>query len=171
MDKPAIVCQSQLVSSHDTVVCAEVPPGVLRGVSVDRQTVSVRDRQPVAASGSQSSTCPGTVVTHTGHSRLSCYAVSLKRHWVSYGAARSIDRPCLRCWMHNLPAQCSQPEPGSSTLKVLKYKYEYFPLPKYLSTNTFNFGQMYLSAFQVLSKCTQVQSAVHFNYRAIFLPR
>ena len=45
-------------------------------------------------------------------------------------------------------------EPGSSTLKVLKYKYKYFPLPKYLSTNPLNSGQMYLSTFQVLSKCT-----------------
>ena len=35
-------------------------------------------------------------------------------------------------------------EPGSSTLKVLKYKYKYFPPPEYLSTSIFHFGKMYL---------------------------
>ena len=56
---------------------------------------------------------------------------------------------CRVCWCVMCVA-----EPGSSTLKVLKYKYKYFPPPEYLSTNTFNFGKMYLSKFQVLSKCT-----------------
>ena len=38
-------------------------------------------------------------------------------------------------------------KPGRSTLKVLKYKYKYFPPQKYLSTSTFNLGEMYLSTF------------------------
>ena len=46
------------------------------------------------------------------------------------------------------------PEPGRSTLNVLNYKYKYFPPEKYLSTSTFHFGEMYLSTFRVLSKCT-----------------
>ena len=46
------------------------------------------------------------------------------------------------------------PEPGKSTLNVLNYKYKYFPPQKYLSTSTFLFGEMYLSTFRVLSKCT-----------------
>ena len=45
-------------------------------------------------------------------------------------------------------------KPGRSTLKVLKYKYKYFPPPKYLSTSTFDLGEMYSSTFRVLSKCT-----------------
>ena len=45
-------------------------------------------------------------------------------------------------------------EPGRSTLNVLNYKYKYFPPEKYLSTSTFHFGEMYLSTFRVLSKCT-----------------
>ena len=61
----------------------------------------------------------------------------------------------------------SESEPVRSTLNVLHYKYKYFPPPKYLSTNTLNLGEMYLSTFQVLSKCTQLQLGVHFNYRAI----
>ena len=48
----------------------------------------------------------------------------------------------------------SFPKPGRSTLKVLKYKYKYFPPQKYLSTSTFNLGEMYSSTFRVLSKCT-----------------
>ena len=48
----------------------------------------------------------------------------------------------------------SQPELGRSTLNVLNYKYKYFPPQKYLSTSTFLFGEMYLSTFRVLSKCT-----------------
>ena len=47
-----------------------------------------------------------------------------------------------------------QAEPGKSTLNVLNYKYKYFPPQKYLSTSTFLFGEMYLSTFRVLSKCT-----------------
>ena len=47
-----------------------------------------------------------------------------------------------------------QSEPGKSTLNVLNYKYKYFPPQKYLSTSTFLFGEMYLSTFRVLSKCT-----------------
>ena len=35
------------------------------------------------------------------------------------------------------------------TLKVLNYKYKYFPPRKYLSTSTFLFVEMYLSTFQV----------------------
>ena len=46
------------------------------------------------------------------------------------------------------------PEPGRSTLNVLNYKYKYFLPQKYLSTSTFLFGEMYLSTFRVLSKCT-----------------
>ena len=46
------------------------------------------------------------------------------------------------------------PEPGTSTLNVLNYKYKYFPPRKYLSTSTFLFGEMYSSTFRVLSKCT-----------------
>ena len=45
-------------------------------------------------------------------------------------------------------------EPGRSTLNVLNYKYKYFPSRKYLSTSTLLFGEMYLSTFRVLSKCT-----------------
>ena len=45
-------------------------------------------------------------------------------------------------------------EPGRSTLNVLNYKYKYFPPQKYLNTSTFLFGEMYLSTFRVLSKCT-----------------
>ena len=45
-------------------------------------------------------------------------------------------------------------EPGRSTFNVLNYKYKYFPPRKYLSTSTFLFGEMYLSTFRVLSKCT-----------------
>ena len=45
-------------------------------------------------------------------------------------------------------------EPGRSTLNVLNYKYKYFPPRKYLITSTFLFGEMYLSTFRVLSKCT-----------------
>ena len=45
-------------------------------------------------------------------------------------------------------------ELGRSTLNVLNYKYKYFPPQKYLSTSTFLFGEMYLSTFRVLSKCT-----------------
>ena len=45
-------------------------------------------------------------------------------------------------------------EPGKSTLNVLNYKYKFFPPQKYLSTSTFLFGEMYLSTFRVLSKCT-----------------
>ena len=48
----------------------------------------------------------------------------------------------------------SGPEPGTSTLNVLNYKYKYFPPQKYLSTSTFLFGEMYSSTFRVLSKCT-----------------
>ena len=44
--------------------------------------------------------------------------------------------------------------PGRSTLNVLNYKYKYSPPQKYLSTSTFLFGEMYLSTFRVLSKCT-----------------
>ena len=44
--------------------------------------------------------------------------------------------------------------PGRSTLNVLNYKYKYFPPRKYLSTSTVLFGEMYLSTFRVLSKCT-----------------
>ena len=47
-----------------------------------------------------------------------------------------------------------EPEPGRSTLNVLNYKYKYFPPGMYLSTSTFLFGEMYLSTFRVLSKCT-----------------
>ena len=47
-----------------------------------------------------------------------------------------------------------EPEPGRSTLNVLNYKYKYFPSRKYLSTSTLLFGEMYLSTFRVLSKCT-----------------
>ena len=46
------------------------------------------------------------------------------------------------------------PEPGRSTLNVLNYKYKYFSPRKYLSTSTVLFGEMYLSTFRVLSKCT-----------------
>ena len=45
-------------------------------------------------------------------------------------------------------------EPGRSTLNVLNYKYKYFPSRKYLSASTLLFGEMYLSTFRVLSKCT-----------------
>ena len=45
-------------------------------------------------------------------------------------------------------------EPVRSTLNVLNYKYKYFPSRKYLSTSTLLFGEMYLSTFRVLSKCT-----------------
>ena len=38
-----------------------------------------------------------------------------------------------------LGARGRGPELGSSTLKVLNYKYNYFPLSKYLSTSAFNF--------------------------------
>ena len=48
----------------------------------------------------------------------------------------------------------SASEPGRSTLNVLNYKYKYFLPQKYLSTSTFLFGEMYLSTFRVLSKCT-----------------
>ena len=58
----------------------------------------------------------------------------------------------------HFPSPCSnnvlESKPGRSTLKVLKYKYKYFPPPKYLSTSTFNLGGMYSSTFRVLSKCT-----------------
>ena len=53
-------------------------------------------------------------------------------------------------WWKNDPIS----EPGRSTLNVLNYKYKYFPPRKYLSTSTFLFGEMYLSTFRVLSKCT-----------------
>ena len=45
-------------------------------------------------------------------------------------------------------------EPDRSTLNVLNYKYKYFTPGMYLSTSTFLFGEMYLSTFRVLSKCT-----------------
>ena len=56
--------------------------------------------------------------------------------------------------MEKLDGIVLEAEPGRSTLNVLNYKYKYFPPRKYLSTSTFLFGEMYLSAFQVLSKCT-----------------
>ena len=52
------------------------------------------------------------------------------------------------------PHPTSSRVPGRSTLNVLNYKYKYFPPRKYLSTSTFLFGEMYLSTFRVLSKCT-----------------
>ena len=43
---------------------------------------------------------------------------------------------------------------GQKYIESTKYKYKYFPPQKYLSTSTFNLGEMYSSTFRVLSKCT-----------------
>ena len=69
---------------------------------------------------------------------------------------KAIDRNCVHVHVVYTfsPHSMVVPEPGRSTLNVLNYKYKYFPSRKYLSTNTLLFGEMYLSTFRVLSKCT-----------------
>ena len=67
------------------------------------------------------------------------------RRQVSGGGSRETSTKKLRT---------NQSEPGRSTLNVLNYKYKYFPPRKYLSTSTVLFGEMYLSTFRVLSRCT-----------------
>ena len=70
-------------------------------------------------------------------------------YYIANGQLDERSRP-----INNKYAFMNKPEPGRSTLNVLKYKYKYFPPRKYLSTSTFLFGEMYLSTFRVLSKCT-----------------
>ena len=45
----------------------------------------------------------------------------------------------------------SNAEPGSSTLKVLKYKYKYFPLPKYIPSTFKMYLSTISSTFQLAS--------------------
>ena len=88
-------------------------------------------------------TLPDTVVNAQN---VNTFKNRLDRHWRGEDFLYNYEAP--------IPGHHLAAEPGRSTLNVLNYKYKYFPPGMYLSTSTFVFGEMYLSTFRVLSKCT-----------------